>query len=99
VRLAGVGSVLDAASIARTWKVSEPLAKPVYCFGEAQALKAAPSRLHSNAEFGSVDEKVNVASLVFTVPDGPESMVVLGGVVSFGAGAPAETKVLKAKSY
>jgi hypothetical protein len=54
----------------------------VYCWGEEQALKAAPSREHSKVEFGSVEENVKLASLVFTIPDGPESMMVSGGVVS-----------------
>jgi hypothetical protein len=30
----------------------------------------------------SVEEKVNVASLLLTVPEDPETMVVSGGVVS-----------------
>jgi hypothetical protein len=73
---------LPAASVARTLKVWEPSANPVYCWGEEQALKAAPSREHSKVEFGSVEENVKLASLVFTIPDGPESMMVSGGVVS-----------------
>jgi len=38
VRLAGVASVLPAASVALTKKVWEPLANPVYLLGEEQAL-------------------------------------------------------------
>ena len=45
--------------------------------------KAAPSRLHWNVP-GSVDEKVKVADVSVTEPDGPESMTVSGGVVSGG---------------
>ena len=93
VRLAGVWSVLPAASVARTLKVWEPLASPVYCFGEEQALKSAPSRLHSNLEFASVEENVKRVSVVFMVPDGPELMTVSGGVVSALPGAPWHASV------
>jgi hypothetical protein len=47
--------------------VWEPLTKPVYLVGDTQALKAAASSLHSKIEFGSHEEKVNFASLCFTV--------------------------------
>jgi hypothetical protein len=94
VRLAGLWSVLPAASVARTLKVWEPLASPVYRFGEEQALKSAPSREHSKVELGSsVEENVKLASLVFTVPDGPELMTVSGGVVSALPGAPWHASV------
>src|SRR5215208_8476981 len=85
LRLAGVGSVLPAASVAFTSKVWVPLAKPVYVVGDTQGLVAASS-LHWKVEFGSEEEKVNVATLLLTVPEGPESMVVSGGVVSVGGG-------------
>jgi hypothetical protein len=39
----------------------------VYLIGDTQALKAASS-LHSEIEFGSEEEKVNVASFRFAVP-------------------------------
>ena len=80
--MAGVASTLPAASVALTEKVCEPLARPVYFFGEEQALKTLPSSLHSNLEFASDEEKVNVALFCFMVPEGPESIVVSGGVVS-----------------
>lgn len=67
VRVAWVGSVLPAASVAHTSKVWEPLTKPVYLVGDTQALKAAASSLHSEIAFGS-EEKVNVASLRFAIP-------------------------------
>jgi hypothetical protein len=38
--------------------------------------------LHSNVEFASEEENVNVAEFVAIVPDGPESIVVCGGVLS-----------------
>jgi hypothetical protein len=50
--------------------------------GEEQLLKAPPSREHSKVEFGSEEEKPKVAELVLTVPEGPESMVASGEVVS-----------------
>jgi hypothetical protein len=37
-----------------------------------------PSILHSNVALESEEEKVKVADVLFTVPDGPESMVVSG---------------------
>ena len=83
---------MPAASVARTSKVWEPLTKPVYLVGDTQALKAASSSLHSKIEFGSEEEKVNVASLCFTVPESPESMVVSGGVVSVGGGGCAASE-------
>ena len=43
-------------------------------------------------EFGSEEEKVNVASLCFTVPEGPEPIVVSGGVVSVVGGGCASSE-------
>ncbi len=37
-------------------------------------------------EFASEEEKAKLAELLLTVPEGPESMVVSGGVVSAGGG-------------
>ena len=50
VWVAGVGSVLPAGSVARTRKVWEPWVSPVYWRGEVHAVKAAPSRAHSNVD-------------------------------------------------
>ena len=47
--------------------------------GDAQVLKAAPSRLHSNVAPDLLDEKVNVTELSLTAPDGPEVIVVSTG--------------------
>jgi hypothetical protein len=85
--------VLRAASVALTEKVWEPLAKPVYFLGEEQAPKAPPSSWHSKVEFASEEENVNEALFCFTVPEGPESMVVSGGVVSCGGGAVLTVQV------
>jgi len=82
--------------VALTWKVWEPVAKPVYFLGEEQALKAALSSLHSKVELASEEEKLNVALFCFMVPEGPESMVVSGGVVSRGGGGTSTVKVLEA---
>ena len=68
--------MLPAASVALTWKVWEPLAKPVYFLGEEQALKAALSSLHSKVELASEEEKPNVALFCFVVPEGPELILV-----------------------
>ncbi len=47
VKLAGVASVLPAASMARTWKVWLPSAGRYSSAGEAQATKLPASSLHS----------------------------------------------------
>ena len=73
---------MRAASVALTEKVWVPLANPVYFLGEEQAMKAAPSRLHAKVLLAWEEEKVNVALFCLIVPEGPEAMVVSGGVVS-----------------
>jgi hypothetical protein len=88
--------VLRAASVALTWKMWVPLAKPVYLLGEEQALKGALSSLHSKVLAASEEEKAKLASFCFTVPEGPESMVVFGAVVSCGGGDTSTLKVLEA---
>ena len=50
-------------------------------------VKRAPSSEHWNVA-GSSAENVNVANVLVVVGGGPESIVVSGGVVSLGAGAP-----------
>ena len=58
---------------------------PVYSFGEVQAVHAPPSSLHLNEEL-SEEEKAKLAVLLFTVPDGPELMVVVDdGLYSAGS--------------
>ena len=91
LRLAGVGSVLPAASVAFTSKVWVPFSRSLYVLLVAVplAFQIPPSNLVWKVAFeGSVEEKVNVASLLLTVPEGPETMVVSGGVVSRLPGAP-----------
>src|SRR5688500_13171009 len=58
---AGVASVLPAASVALTWKVWPPSARPVRLTGDVQAAKLAPSSLHSKVAPASSAVKVNVA--------------------------------------
>jgi hypothetical protein len=91
-----VASVLPAASVALTEKVCEPLASPVYLLGEEQALKVPLSREHLKVLPTSEEEKVIVALFCFMVPEGPESMVVSGAVVSCGGGGTFTVKVLDA---
>src|SRR5438034_3088863 len=80
--LAGVGSVFPAESVALTAKVCAPCASPVYVVGEVQATYAALSRLHANVDPASFEENENVADVDATVPVGPETIDVSGGVVS-----------------
>ena len=87
---------MRAASVALAWKVWVPTANPVYFLGERQAPKAALSSLHSKVLPASEEEKANVALFCFMVPEGPESMVVSGGVVSCGGGGTFTVKVLEA---
>jgi hypothetical protein len=47
LRLAGVGSILFAISIALTSKVWYPSTSPVYVYGEAHTLYDPPSIRHS----------------------------------------------------
>ena len=80
-RTAGLGSVLPAASVARTSKVCGPSASGDVVCGEAQAAKGAAPRRHSSVAPGSLEnEKVGIGSLVG--PSGPESIVVSGATVS-----------------
>jgi hypothetical protein len=48
--------------------------------------------LHSKVDPASVEENVNEADVLLTVPEGPELMVVFGGVVS-GSGAVLTVQV------
>jgi hypothetical protein len=101
LRLAAVGSVLPAASVAFTSKVWVPLASLLYVLLVAVPLDSQipPSNLVWKVAFGgSVEEKVNVASLLLTLPEGPETMVVSGGVVSAGGAAVVNVQTSSAES-
>ena len=58
---AGVGSVLPAASIARTLKTCLPGFSPLYFFGERQVLNGLRSSLHWKVEPASVEVNLNFA--------------------------------------
>ena len=53
----------------------------MYACGEEQRSKGFASRLHSKFACSSA-ENVKVASSLSTVPEGPESMVTVGALVS-----------------
>src|SRR5688500_5162217 len=57
LRCAHVSSTLPAGSIARTGRSCGPTARPLSCFGDVQAVNAAPSSEHSNVENSWLDEK------------------------------------------
>ena len=84
LRLAGVASVLPALSVALTWKVLGPSARPLYACGDVHAAKGPPFKLHSNVEPDSLEENVRFAEELETIPDGPLTMDVSGAVVSPG---------------
>ena len=66
--------------------------------GEVQAVKGAPSRLHSNVEPAAEDEKPKFAVVERTVPDGPEVIVVSGAPVSTVRGRYSREKFPEASS-
>src|ERR671915_595182 len=80
-RLAGVASVLPAASVARTSNVCAPLASAAVVCGEVQAANAEVSTRHWNVAPASL-ENANVGVASDVRPFGPESIVVCGAVVS-----------------
>jgi hypothetical protein len=65
--------------------VWEPADRPVYAFGELQALQSLSevlsTRRHWKVEPLSEEEKAKLAEVLVTVPEGPELMVVSGGGV------------------
>ena len=81
MRLAGVASIPPKPSKARTAKVCEPSVRLLKLAGEAQVLKTAPSKLHSNVAPAKVDEKLKLAELLLDKPNGPLSMTVLSVLV------------------
>ena len=80
--MAGVGSTLPAASVARTAKLWVPAARALYVVGDVHEVKAAPSRLHENVDPTSSDENANSAVVALVVPAGPVTMLVSGGAMS-----------------
>src|SRR5438132_14199253 len=82
VQLAGVGSVLPAASVERTAKVCELSVRPEALCGVVHGAKAPPSMLHSNVEPGSEDVNVKVGVAALDGSAGFETIVVSGAVRS-----------------
>jgi hypothetical protein len=83
-RTAGVGSTLPAGSVAFTWNECGAYDRLLYAFGEVQALKAALSSEQANVEPASVAVNAKLAEVEVTFPDGPDVIVVFGGVWSGG---------------
>src|SRR5260370_785454 len=90
VELAGVASVLPAASVARTSKVWLPsLSAGESVSGLEQAVQLPLSIRHSKAEPLSDELKVKVGVVLLEGLEGLESMVVLGAVRSIVQVEPA----------
>src|SRR5438093_1098564 len=84
LKLAGLGSTLPAASLARTSKVCGPAPRLVYVFGLAHALNPPPSIWHSKLRMPagvtlSVPEKLKGALVLLVGLVGPLSTLVFGG--------------------
>src|ERR687892_235318 len=81
VQVAGVGSTLPAASVARASSVCAPSARSMKTVGSGHGVKPAPSRLHSKVETGSSLSIANVAVVLWlgTFGFGPKTIVVSGG--------------------
>ena len=82
VKLAGDGSVLFTASVARTSKVCDPTASPVKFRGLVQAANGTASNRHWNVLPGSLDVNVKLAPVAVVTAAGLPVMVVSGGVIS-----------------
>jgi hypothetical protein len=91
---AGLESVFPAASVARASKVWVPKARPVYDFGDEHPDQLEPSRRHSKLEPASEEPLPKSAEVDVMVPEGPEVIVVSGGVVSaVGAELPRSSNL------
>src|SRR5437016_1807083 len=86
VRVAGVGSVFVALSVALTsklWLPGDSAAEGVWLApGPEQAANASESKRHWKVEPDSLDVNVNVGALSVVGPEGPEVIVVSGATVS-----------------
>ena len=85
---AGVASVLPAMSVARASNVCAPTASELYADGDVQP----PMRRRQGGTRTSMTRLLAVNAIVALVdavePDGPDVIVVLGGVVSGPLEAP-----------
>lgn len=82
VRVAGVRSVLPAASMARTSSVHPPSSRHESTLGDTHGAQAPASSLHSNADAASEEENAKLDEADAVVPEGPEWIVVCGAAVS-----------------
>src|SRR3954468_8261032 len=82
VHVAGEGSVLPAASVARTAKVCALSVRPPMLFGLVQGANAAPSTLHSNVDPASEGVKVKLAAAALDGSACLPTIVVCGAVRS-----------------
>ena len=86
LRAAAVGSVLAAASVARTsklWEPSESGEGGVWVApGPLQGAKAAESKRQAKLDPASEEWKEKLGEGLLVGPEGPESIVVSGGVES-----------------
>ena len=86
VRVAGVGSVFFALSVALTAKVWEPAESGVegvwLAPGPEQAANGWESKRHWKVDPGGLEVKSNVGVLSVVVPDGPTVIVVSGAAES-----------------
>src|SRR5438132_1108384 len=82
VHESGVGSVLPAASVARTSKVCALSVRPPTECGLVHGANEPPSILHSKLEPGSEEVKVNAGVAAFDGSAGFVTMVVSGAVRS-----------------
>src|SRR4051812_46028093 len=83
VRVAGVGSVLPAASVAATEKVCRPAATPA-AKRRSHDIRGIASATQANVDSVSDEAQVNAgASVLIVAPSaGPEVIVVSGATVS-----------------
>ena len=89
VRLAGVGSMLPAVSMARSSKVCSPSVRTTSSTGETHAANGLSSNRHSNEATPTAASKEKIGVLSVVRPDGPLVIVVSGAVVSTWMLTPA----------
>src|SRR4051794_16820158 len=82
VVVAGVASVLPAASVARTRKVCAPGVSPERTSGDEQAVQAPASRRHSKLAPVSLESKRKSADVVPVAAGGVSVKKVFGALVS-----------------
>jgi hypothetical protein len=80
VSLAGVGSTLPSASVARTEKLCDPKLKPEYAFGDPHERHLEASSLHWKVEPDSVAMKPKLAEVTVVGDGGAAVISVSGGV-------------------